>query len=402
LVLAAIGTVGIVADGALRPAQAQDGAIGDLHEADFHEALASYGQWVQHPRWGQVWIPANVPADWAPYSYGHWVYTEEWGWYWVSDEDFGWITYHYGRWIPDRDLGWVWIPGAEWSPAWVSWRRGDEAVGWAPMPPDDVIDEYEESPNIWVFVRPEDIFAPRLSVVFFPPAQRDVFLRQTVVVNRTVFSQQGGARIVANAGIPPSFIAAKIGHPIQTVAVAPHVLRGTLGVAGAVVGAATAGVAIHETVRAQTTLIQPATSVPPPARFKPGQANLGPDAPNALKQLHAPSPAGPPGGQNPQGNLREQQGNIQPQQHQQQQRGNAGAPASQGNIEPHQHDEVHRPPPPPAPQVARPTPPPPPQAARPAPPPPPQAAKPPPPQPAKPPQAAKKCEKQANGKEVCK
>jgi len=32
-------------------------------------------------------------------------------------------------------LGWVWVPGYEWAPAWVSWRYGDEYVGWAPLPP---------------------------------------------------------------------------------------------------------------------------------------------------------------------------------------------------------------------------------------------------------------------------
>jgi hypothetical protein len=403
LVFAFVGTIGIVADGAMMPAQAQDDFAGD-----FHEALAPYGQWIRHPRWGEVWVPANLPDDWAPYRYGHWVYTDDWGWYWVSDEDFGWIAYHYGRWIPDRDLGWVWIPGTDWSPAWVSWRRGDEAVGWAPMPPDDVIDEYEERPEAWVFVRPQEIFAPRITIVAFPRTQVNVFVQQTVIVNRTVFSRQGGAHVVANAGIPPSFIAAKIGHPIQTAAVQPHVLRGTVGIAGAVVGGVAVGVAIHETVRAQSKVIQPATSVPPPVRFKPGQANLGPDAPNALKQMHgAPSGPGPgpSGGQNSQGNFQHQQGNIQQQQQQQlQQQQLRGPSGGQGNIQEHQREEFRRPPPPPPPQVAKPAPPPPPQAAKPPPPPPPMAVRPPPPPP--PPQAAKpaakKCVKDASGKEVCK
>ena len=97
LVLApAVGTVFLPA-----AAQAQD-AI------DFRVALEGYGQWVQHPRWGEVWIPEQVPPDWQPYRLGHWVYTEEWGWYWDSEEDFGWITYHYGRNYFDafiRDVG---------------------------------------------------------------------------------------------------------------------------------------------------------------------------------------------------------------------------------------------------------------------------------------------------------
>ena len=85
-------------------------------------------------------------ADWRPYEYGHWVYTDEWGWYWVSDDeedDWGWVTYHYGRWAFDRGLGWFWVPGDEWAPAWVDWRYGDDYVGWAPLPPDELIDTYD-------------------------------------------------------------------------------------------------------------------------------------------------------------------------------------------------------------------------------------------------------------------
>ena len=74
------------------PAFAQDAV-------DYGAALEGYGEWVQHPRWGEVWIPAQVPPDWQPYRIGHWVYTDEWGWYWDSEEPFGWITYHYGRWL---------------------------------------------------------------------------------------------------------------------------------------------------------------------------------------------------------------------------------------------------------------------------------------------------------------
>lgn len=447
LMVAALGSVAVVADGAMRQALAQDTSIDD-----FHESLAAYGQWVPHPHWGEVWIPVNVPDDWAPYRYGHWVYTEEWGWYWVSDEDFGWITYHYGRWFPDPNLGWVWIPGTEWSPAWVSWRRGDDAVGWAPMLPDEVIDQYEERPEIWCFVRPHEIFTQRVAFVAFPRTQVNVFMRQTEVVNRTVFIQHGGGRAIANPGIPPSYIAAKIGHPVETVSVQPHVVRGTAGVADAVVGRTTRGVPIRETVRVQGAVIQPATSVPPPTRFHPGQANLGPDAPNALKRaLPGSGPPATPGTQgnirpHPQGTIEQQQGdrgglanqgNVQHRQEDfRQPQGTIGTPQPHGNIR--QQQEFNRPPPPPPPQVARPTPPPPPQGpaappqgtigapqphgnvhqqqefyrpspspqvSRPTPPSPPPAVRPagPPPQAGKPPaQAGKRCEKLPNGQEVCR
>ena len=38
------------------------------------------------------------------------------------------------------------------APAWVDWRCGDDYVGWAPLPPDDVIYEYDDAPAYWVFV----------------------------------------------------------------------------------------------------------------------------------------------------------------------------------------------------------------------------------------------------------
>ena len=82
--------------------------------------------------------------DGALTPHGRWVYTEEWGWYWVSDEeeaDWGWVAFHYGRWAHDRRLGWFWVPGDEWAPAWVDWRRGDDYVGWAPLPPDEVMNK---------------------------------------------------------------------------------------------------------------------------------------------------------------------------------------------------------------------------------------------------------------------
>jgi hypothetical protein len=210
-----------------RAAQAQD-AI------DFRAALDGYGQWVQHPRWGEVWIPDQRPADWQPYRLGHWAYTDEWGWYWDSEEDFGWVTYHYGRWMLDSGLGWIWVPGTEWGPAWVDWRQGDDFVGWAPLPLDEAIDEDYETPDIYMFVRAGDLLAPRVYDVFLPPRERFAYYNRSFLVNRTVLLR-GGARIAVNPGVPPAFIARASGHPFRPVHIAPIVLAGTAGVAGAII-----------------------------------------------------------------------------------------------------------------------------------------------------------------------
>jgi hypothetical protein len=290
--IALFGLSGLFADASLRPAQAQEMMV------EFRETLGAYGRWVEHPRWGAVWVPAGMPGDWRPYRMGHWVYTDEWGWYWVADEEWGWIAYHYGRWIFDRDLGlgWIWVPGTEWSPAWVSWRRGEEAIGWAPMPPEEVYVSVQDEPDFWLFVRAPDIVAPSLAVVILPAPQAILYVRQTVIINQTVIIRQHNTVVVANPGVPPSFVAAKIGRPIQTVSVQPHVVTGTVGVTGAVVGAPPRHGAVREVIKPQPKLIQPAAHIPPPTPFRPGQSpKLGPDAPNALKRanLATSAPGGP-------------------------------------------------------------------------------------------------------------
>ncbi len=104
----------------------------------FHDQLASYGDWVYSDRWGEVWIPGNVPDDFHPYgTNGHWAYTNEYGWTWASDYEWGDIPFHYGRWVNDPDDGWLWIPGYVWSPGWVVWRSNGQYTGWMPMPPDE-------------------------------------------------------------------------------------------------------------------------------------------------------------------------------------------------------------------------------------------------------------------------
>jgi hypothetical protein len=102
--------------------------------ANFYTPLEPYGDWI----WLQgqyVWVPENVGPRWRPYTVGRWAYTERYGWMWVSREPFGWATYHYGRWGFSNRVGWFWVPGSRWAPAWVSWRRSDDYLAWAPLPP---------------------------------------------------------------------------------------------------------------------------------------------------------------------------------------------------------------------------------------------------------------------------
>jgi hypothetical protein len=285
---AALGLTLSLTDGARHSARAQDVSY------EVRDALSAYGHWSEDPRFGAVWSPADLSADWRPYEFGHWVYTEEWGWYWMSDEGWGWITYHYGRWLWDPDSGWFWIPGDDWGPAWVLWRSSDDIVGWAPMPPDDYVVDDAVAPHFWNFAYAADLVAPSLASVVLPAAQAVVFIGQTVLVNPTIVVRTNDRVVVANPGVPPAMIAARIGHPLHTVAVEPHVLQGTVGVAGAIVGPPPKGARVQDRVTPLTTVIEPVAQIPPPTAYRPGQAVLGPNVPKALQRANVTPPTQPP------------------------------------------------------------------------------------------------------------
>src|SRR5437016_10137230 len=110
--------------------------------SSFYARLEAHGEWLETADYGYVWQPreAERSRSWRPYTNGRWVYTDA-GWTWISEESFGWATYHYGRWTRLRGIGWVWVPGNEWAPAWVSWRKSNDYVGWAPLPPEAQFDQ---------------------------------------------------------------------------------------------------------------------------------------------------------------------------------------------------------------------------------------------------------------------
>ena len=412
LSLAALAGSASIVTGTLTPAQAQV-------SGEFQAALEPYGEWRQHPRWGEVWVPDERPRGWRPYSVGHWVYTDDWGWFWVSDDDeadWGWVTYHYGRWIFDRGTGWFWVPGDEWAPAWVNWRRGDSFVGWAPLPPDDVVYEYDDNPDTWIFVEPRYMAAPRLRSYYLPQQRTAFVLRSTVMVNRSFSANRSGARIAVNPGISPGVIGAASRSAIPTFRVRPRVLASTQGVSGGVSvrpqdlrarGAPRGPNPVPAiTVQKTTTLIQPAASVPKAqALGKEERGRLGSHPPRAA-QGGAPQPqapgspppaprlgpaplappppaAAPPRSEPPRPAPRDERRDQRPP--------GAGAPAIRPGEPPPQAKPVRpitpqTPPPPPPAQMRQPAPPPPPPAIHaPAPPPPPPAAR----APAPPPPAAR-------------
>ena len=116
-------------------------------------ALDAAGSWKADRKYGEVWVPNALPADWAPYRYGHWRWMAPWGWSWIDDQPWGFAPSHYGRWA-DIDQHWIWVPGAYtarpvYAPAVVaflgtpgvglSYAAGSgPAVAWFPLAPGEV------------------------------------------------------------------------------------------------------------------------------------------------------------------------------------------------------------------------------------------------------------------------
>ena len=155
----------------------------------FYDQLSPYGEWVDYPRWGYVWIPDAGP-EFVPYStQGYWILTD-YGWTWMSDYRWGWAPFHYGRWDYDRYYGWFWIPDNEWGPAWVSWRRSEGYYGWAPMEPGISLSvsfgrSYDSHNDHWIFVRDRDIDRPDINRYYVSRTDHDLIIRHSTVINNT-------------------------------------------------------------------------------------------------------------------------------------------------------------------------------------------------------------------------
>ena len=91
-------------------------------QTEVRNVLSQYGRFVQHARYGEVWVPTVTPQDWHPYPPCNWVKTQQYGWYYDDKTPWGQIVHHYGRWFYDQQIGWAWDPGSEFSPGWVVWR----------------------------------------------------------------------------------------------------------------------------------------------------------------------------------------------------------------------------------------------------------------------------------------
>src|SRR6266480_3502569 len=181
-------------------ARAVSGAGPTSGYSTFYTKLEPHGAWLETADYGYVWQPreAESSRNWRPYTNGRWVYTDV-GWTWISEERFGWATYHYGRWTRLRGIGWVWVPGDQWAPAWVSWRKSNDYVGWAPLPPEARFDQrtgihnwsdnyYDIGPDQYCFVATREFGAQRAESTILPPEHNVAIVNQTTNVTNITYN----------------------------------------------------------------------------------------------------------------------------------------------------------------------------------------------------------------------
>ncbi len=171
----------------------------DYSYNDFYELLAPYGQWIDDAHYGYVWSP-DVDASFRPYfSKGYWAMTD-FGNTWVSEYQWGWACFHYGRWTFDSYYGWLWVPGANWGPAWVSWRTGLGVFGWAPLAPGfefngKELNQYNPPKDWWVYLAPEYLYGGNYYRYLYGAAGSNVSKKNTSPVDNTY--TQNGVTLVA-------------------------------------------------------------------------------------------------------------------------------------------------------------------------------------------------------------
>jgi hypothetical protein len=195
----------------------------------FYDELSPYGEWVNDPEYGYVWVPDAGP-DFRPYySNGYWVNTE-YGNTWYSGYSWGWAPFHYGRWTYSSYYGWLWIPGNVWGPAWVSWRSGGGCYGWAPLGPgisiNVAVGGYSCPDYWWTFTPQQYILSSNFRWYCYGPRYAPQYVHQTTIINNTyvynhnTYISGPRRRELENA----------IGRPVQTVAInnSPRPMRSEL------------------------------------------------------------------------------------------------------------------------------------------------------------------------------
>lgn len=187
----------------------------------FYDQLSPYGQWVDFPSYGYVWLP-NAGPDFYPYSSrGNWIMTD-YGWTWLSDYSWGWAPFHYGRWDYDNFYGWYWVPDNIWGPAWVIWRRAPGYYGWVPMGPGMSVgmsfgNNYNNYSNRWIFVREKYFGRNNINRYYASQNDYDMLFSNSSVINNTYVDNSRHTTYVS--GPTESDVRGATGRRVSTYAI---------------------------------------------------------------------------------------------------------------------------------------------------------------------------------------
>ncbi|HMA09918.1 MAG TPA: DUF6600 domain-containing protein, partial [Ramlibacter sp.] len=237
-----------------------------------YEDLDEYGTWRNVSGYGNVWMPARVAADWAPYRDGHWAWVEPWGWSWVDDAPWGFAPSHYGRWA-HLDSGWGWVPGPVaarpvYAPALVVFVGGSGFQ--------IAINAARVAAVAWFPLGPRDVYRPSY------PVSREYFTRvntSNAVVNTTnitnVYNNTNVTNIVyANRQVPGAVVAVPAAAFVQSRPVARESVRMSKEtVAGAPVMALAQVAPVHASVLGAAA---PGTRPPEKVMARPAVAKTAP------------------------------------------------------------------------------------------------------------------------------
>jgi hypothetical protein len=193
LLIASCGPTTVIQSDSYHPAPAPAPVV-EVSYQSFYDQLSPYGNWVNYPGYGYVWMP-NAGPDFRPYATnGNWIYTDA-GWTWASNYSWGWAPFHYGRWFFENGYGWIWIPGNEWAPAWVSWRGGNDYYGWAPLGPrisvDVALNSYNPPTYYWNFVPRQYMGNPHWHNYYVNQNRNVTIINNTTIINNYSGSNRG-------------------------------------------------------------------------------------------------------------------------------------------------------------------------------------------------------------------
>jgi len=274
----------------------------------FYDELSPYGNWINYPGYGYVWMP-NTGPGFKPYATnGHWVYTDA-GWTWNSGFSWGWAPFHYGRWFFDQSYGWMWIPGYEWSPAWVSWRTNSDYYGWAPLSPGVSVNiafsSYNPPTNYWCFVPHQYVTSPSINNYYVNETKNVTIIHNTTIINNNVTVNNynntnisnrtnvtvnnGGRNAGYTAGPDPNEVGRYTGAEVHPVA-----LRASNRPGGSQVS------------NGQMNIYRPAVNNAPASTGSTAQQTMAPSRVQSLRDLHPNNGNGQGNGGNP----REENGNA--------------------------------------------------------------------------------------------